>query len=135
MAANPPVVKRPREAIPTRAQYAAAGYAPETYDQRFGADAIPNLLTKPATDTEEVVFTELNGNPFFCTDAKHPGADGRPLDMFDLARVFFVDPFFEACPVCPACKKQVSAIPLTDAATLPPGLQAVKDRLDGASRT
>lgn len=75
------------------------------------------------------------GEPFFCTDAKHPSPAGSAtplLDMFDLERVFYVEPGALGCPTCPACKRQTSSIPIVDATSLPPSLQTLKERLDAA---
>lgn len=76
------------------------------------------------------------GDAFFCTEGRHPAPQGSPspfLEMFDMGRVFFVPQGMIGCPVCPACKRQVAAVPLDDPTRLPQSLQVVHDRLNAAS--
>jgi hypothetical protein len=65
----------------------------------------------------------LPSNWQYCLDPKHPGAN----EVIHVARFFQFDG--EGCPVCPACGKQVSAIPAVKDGVYPSGLLAVAARL------
>ena len=66
-----------------------------------------------------------SGSWFYCLESRHPGAK----DVLDDARFFLFDGDSEACPTCPACGKQVSAVPAAANGMFPSGILAVGIRL------
>ena len=113
---SPPVVARPEladpEYVPTLEQWLGAGHSEEGYYKRY---------PKPATTPG-----------WFCVEANHPGTSTPRADHFDLTRLFQYPGL--GVPVCPLCKKPVSAMLVDDVSKIPPALQATKDRLEVAER-
>jgi hypothetical protein len=60
---------------------------------------------------------------YYCLEHTHSG------DLKSTARFFQSDE--TGCPVCPQCKRQVSAAPTTGFGVYPPGVLAIHERLTG----
>ncbi len=72
--------------------------------------AIPPDLPQPtqngAVESPDPQFRHW----YYCMDENHPGVPKFSQAPMDLGRIFGVDTN-EGCPVCPDCKKEVSAVP------------------------
>lgn len=61
---------------------------------------------------------------FYCLESYHPGAK----EVISDAR-FFEGSLDTPCPVCPACGKQVTAVPVQGQGVYPASLLALAERL------
>lgn len=64
---------------------------------------------------------------WYCLNENHPGADPYSQQPFNVNRIFGTKTD-QGCPVCPACKKEVSAVPAPGPRTPPASVVTYAER-------
>jgi hypothetical protein len=75
------------------------------------------------SDPDVAEDTAPGGSWYYCLEARHPGA----REVIDESRFFLFDG--DGCAECPACGRQVSAVPSAAKGVYPAGILAVAERL------